>query len=339
MRTHHRSSETKRSYCALGYRIHADVALEGLAAAEPASARGDPVSFCFVREDVAWPPVDPGATFHPECDVTEALPANALVLANTGARVWDWYTAFDDLPMTRVRCDLVERSITMSCGEDLDRFRISYHLISPVLPYWARRDGRLGLHAAVIALDGSAVVILGDKTMGKSTLCAAFHKRGHAIWSDDVAVITPDLRSVYRGSGMLRTSEDTAQAILGDGVRLRKCSFSKHVMDTGPASAAGEPEALPIAAIFHLSPFSDDPSLRIIRLHDPLARMAVLRNLGSTAFPAPPAIREGEFLAATALAGATPVFRVIRPRDLAVLPETVEQILRFAREVDGAHVQ
>lgn len=339
MQTHHRASETARSYCALGYHIHADITLEGLAAVEPASARGDPVSFRFVREKVAWPPVDGGATFHPECDVTEALPANALVLADRGACVWDWYTSFDDLPMTRVRCDLAERSITMSCGEDLDGFRVSYHLVSPVLPYWARRDGRLGLHAAVVAVDGSAVVILGDKTLGKSTLCAAFHKAGYPLWSDDVAAIAPDLRSVYRGSGMLRTSEDTARAILGDGVRLRKCSFSKHVVDTDPASAAGEPEALPISAIFHLSPFSDDPSSRIMRLHDPLARMAVLRNLGSTAFPAPPAIREGEFRAATALAGATPVFSVMRPRDLAVLPETVDQILRFTREADEAHVE
>jgi hypothetical protein len=139
----------------------------------------------------------------------------------------------------------------------------------------------------VIAVDGTAVVILGDKSMGKSTLCAAFLKRGHAIWSDDIAVITPDLHSVYRGSGMLRTSEATARVIFGDDVLLRKCSFSKHVMDTGPASVSGETEAIPIAAIFHLSPFSEDPSSRIIRLHDPLARMAVLRNLGSTAFPAP----------------------------------------------------
>jgi hypothetical protein len=62
--------------------------------------------------------------------------------------------------------------------------------------------GLLVLHASAVALDGSAVAILGDAGAGKSTLAAALHARGHEILSDDVIGIDvrgaePSVRPAY----------------------------------------------------------------------------------------------------------------------------------------------
>jgi hypothetical protein len=62
--------------------------------------------------------------------------------------------------------------------------------------------GLLVLHASAVAVDGSAVIILGDPGAGKSTLAAALHGRGHGILSDDVSGIDvngaePTVRPAY----------------------------------------------------------------------------------------------------------------------------------------------
>ncbi|OAN82782.1 hypothetical protein A8B78_07940 [Jannaschia sp. EhC01] len=312
--------------------------LEGLPEGDAPASRDTPLSFTVQGTQVAWPPAGGTVTSPAYLDPHAPLPANTLVLYEHDPDTWDWFAAFDGLPTTSVRCNLRDRSITFTCAEALDTFRVSYHLISPVLPFWCRRDGRLTLHGAVIDIGGEAVIVLGDKGMGKSTICAAFLQKGCAIHSEDVAAISADLASVYRGSNVLRIEADTANAILGDGLRLHQPAFSKPLLKTDRSNAPPGRDSLPIRAILELAPFSDVPCPGLSPVGGHQAKMSILRHLSSKAFPVPTSVKKTEFIAATALAEKIPVLRVDRPRDLAALGDTVDQIIGDHAPRGASHV-
>jgi len=61
------------------------------------------------------------------------------------------------------------------------------HLVGGIaLGLVLHQRGRLTLHAAAVSVAGRAVVIVGPKGAGKSTLAAALCERGHAVLTDDV---------------------------------------------------------------------------------------------------------------------------------------------------------
>lgn len=62
--------------------------------------------------------------------------------------------------------------------------------LGPVIALIARRLGRVPLHAAGVATDAGAVLILGPRGAGKSTLLAALAARGAPVVSDEVAVLS-----------------------------------------------------------------------------------------------------------------------------------------------------
>jgi hypothetical protein len=59
-------------------------------------------------------------------------------------------------------------------------------ILGPALSLLLHLRGRLVLHAGAVAVDDSAVVIMGESGSGKSSLCAALYLRGHTAVADDV---------------------------------------------------------------------------------------------------------------------------------------------------------
>ncbi len=66
---------------------------------------------------------------------------------------------------------------------------VSQQVLGPALALALMQQGHLVLHGAVIAIDDRAVVLLGDSGTGKSTTAAACAAAGHAVLSDDLAVV------------------------------------------------------------------------------------------------------------------------------------------------------
>ena len=62
-------------------------------------------------------------------------------------------------------------------------------LIDEVLPALLAMSGSLVLHGAAVVIEESALVILGQSQMGKSTLGIAFAQRGYPLLADDCVVI------------------------------------------------------------------------------------------------------------------------------------------------------
>jgi hypothetical protein len=92
---------------------------------------------------------------------------------------------------------------------------VTAFLAGPILGGLLRLRGVLSLHASVVHLRERAVLLIGERRAGKSTIAAALAQRGHAILSDDVAAVTPDTGAgwlVHAGYPRLRLRPDAFHA-------------------------------------------------------------------------------------------------------------------------------
>ena len=80
--------------------------------------------------------------------------------------------------------------ISWSRGMNLDD--IVAYLLGPVIGCVLRLRGTILLHAGGILVNGRAILLIGDKGAGKSTLTAAFAREGFPILTDDLAPLTRD---------------------------------------------------------------------------------------------------------------------------------------------------
>jgi len=202
----------------------------------------------------------------------------------------------------------------------------------PVMRSVFRRHGMLSLHGAALAHGGQAVLLLGDKGAGKSTLAAALLRAGWQMLTDDLArVIARDKTwLVTPGFAQLKMTAQTATAMGHElAVMARRwtapqagsdAAVNKYVVNLPPA-----PAPLPLRAICILAPLpphADEPSLTALP-PDQSAR-AVLANISDD--PADPgALLPPALLAqAFAMIGQVPVYRLAVPRRFAALDQATD---------------
>ena len=77
-------------------------------------------------------------------------------------------------------------------GPAPDPDELVHPLLGSVATVFSKWLGREVFHAGVVAVDGRALVLLGDNGAGKSTLLASAALRGHAVLADDLAVTDGD---------------------------------------------------------------------------------------------------------------------------------------------------
>lgn len=83
----------------------------------------------------------------------------------------------------------------------------------PVLLCFLAR-GELPLHAAAIEVEGGAILVSGQSRAGKTTLAAAFARRGYRVLSEDLSCIRlAGQTSVLPGPAMLRLRLDAAARV------------------------------------------------------------------------------------------------------------------------------
>ena len=131
-------------------------------------------------------------------------------------------------------------------------------LLGQVLGCTLRLRGTLCLHACVVKIGHHAIVIVGETGAGKSTTAAALAKRGHAILSDDIAVINYSARDwlVEPGYPRLRLWPKSINALYGSEIGLERIfSFSeKRFVNLTENSSKRQfhREPVPLAAIYIL---------------------------------------------------------------------------------------
>jgi hypothetical protein len=72
---------------------------------------------------------------------------------------------------------------------DVEQRLLRLPLLGTILAVLLHQRGYLVLHASSVAIDGGALIFLGNKGWGKSTMAATLYGRGHLLISDDVVAI------------------------------------------------------------------------------------------------------------------------------------------------------
>ena len=195
-------------------------------------------------------------------------------------------------------------------------------LVGTVMAALLYQRGLLVLHASAIAIDHYAVAFLGVSGQGKSSTAAAFQAQGYALLTDDVAAVTlsSTTATITPGFPQLKLSREMAEALGYDFDSLlalyrddRKRGY-RHLQ-----RFAHRP--LPIRRIYVLA---DASTFNIEPLRPQTAVMELVRHSRPTTL----GISGGRshFMQCSALAKAHPVYRLQRPRNLALLPELIQQV-------------
>lgn len=87
---------------------------------------------------------------------------------------------------------LNSREIVVDLAPGFPTELAGYALLGPVMAALLHGRGKLILHGSALAVEGRAVVFVGDKGAGKSTTAGAFVGAGHELITDDVVAIDWD---------------------------------------------------------------------------------------------------------------------------------------------------
>jgi hypothetical protein len=148
-------------------------------------------------------------------------------------------------------------------GPDGPRNEVEVALFGTVLAFWLELQGTLALHAAAVAGETGAILLLGGNGGGKSALAAALMRRGLPLLSDDiVAVDTGKAGPVARPSyPQMRMWPELARHFVGDPDSLPRVveTLTKRRVRVGPGGfGAFCPDSVPVAAVY--VPVRRDPA-------------------------------------------------------------------------------
>ena len=204
-------------------------------------------------------------------------------------------------------------------------------VLGPALALALELAGLLCLHGSAVALGQQAIVFLGPKHHGKSTLATALTAAGAQLVGDDLIAIAPGPPATVRpGVPSVRLWDDAVSALpLGTlcttvtrGVKTTASGFAERAFTQGDMS---------IAALYILEPVARHDGAPCIRRRLSAAAAAIgLAHQTKLADSLIGMAAAGAQLAAAArLAVGVPVYTLAPVRDLGRLPAVVEQIMAW----------
>lgn len=209
-------------------------------------------------------------------------------------------------------------------------------LLGPVLGLVLRITRRLALHAGAVAIDSSAVAVLGPSGSGKSTLIASLLERGCDLLADDLILVeevggAPVLRS---GQANLKLWPNSLEALDWPANEFPPV-FPNRSKRSVAISAPSPSAALPLSAIFLLAPRSaalpgTHPEIALERLTPSAAILPLLGQLYPPFLPICPEEHGSLFPRLSRLVTKVPVFRVDRSDGFSALPALARQIVQTA---------
>lgn len=187
--------------------------------------------------------------------------------------------------------------------------------------------GLFTLHAAALAIGGSAIGIAGPKRSGKSTTAAFLSSLGHQLLSDDVlAVDMSDQESlqVLPGAHTVNLWPDSVIAVGRDPDSLPKI-WSEGTKRISPPSGAPARNAYPLSSIFFLDP-SDVESPSVERLSPSEAIPMLIGNSHVFRLVEDREAMPQHLSQCADLANRVPLFRLKRPMSLDSIQAVVSLI-------------
>lgn len=206
---------------------------------------------------------------------------------------------------------------------DIEERVIRLPLLGTVMGALLHQRGLLLLHGSSVAINGSAIVFLGHKGRGKSTIASKLYSRGHHFISDDHIVFDKDTNgkiSVIPAYPHIKLWEDAIYSTLGktpDELHLLHPQLDKRGYKITDRFAK---ETIPIKQIFVIERGDEigmmpiDPKDAVIEL----IRYSYFSRFGAEFFKGKEA---DNFFSCIDLANHVPISKLIVPSNLSKLQD------------------
>ncbi|HWP44749.1 MAG TPA: hypothetical protein VNO14_15985 [Blastocatellia bacterium] len=215
------------------------------------------------------------------------------------------------------------REIIIDPAPGAEEAMIRVLLLGVLMAILLHQRGLLVLHASAVDIDGGAVVFLGGKGWGKSTMAATLYTRGHLHLADDlVAIETTEMTSarVLSGYPQLKLWPDAVAPSLEEDPELLPRvapGFEKRACRTADRFSRG---AVPLRAVYALSD-GEAPELRVLKPQEAIVQLignSYIARFGNHLLNGESAslhIRQ-----CARIAGQVPIHKLARPFRLELLP-------------------
>lgn len=170
-----------------------------------------------------------------------------------------WRVATSDIGDFDIADDsrsIVWRAATSAPASSVNEELARFDMLGRVLPLVLHRGGALSLHGSAVVTPSGAILLLGAKGRGKSTLALALAQRGAPLLTDDVAVVearSGEAALVRPGVHAVRLWPDAAQKLETASYGNPGSIGRKLVVHTLP-DALRALRAAPLAAAYILEP-------------------------------------------------------------------------------------
>lgn len=191
--------------------------------------------------------------------------------------------------------------------------------------------GLLVLHASAVSIDDKAVVFLGDRTAGKSTMTAALHQHGYPMLADDVVAIRFDENTpmVVPGVPQIRLNSEAVENLgIEDAVRFEHDLSPEKLYQT----IENQSPPVPIGQVYSLNEQENvtlnvlDGSTAFFELVVNTYAQGLLPDTGTTT---------NHFEQCNRILTTTSVSQLNRPKEYERLPAVIDAIREDVNELSG----
>jgi hypothetical protein len=203
----------------------------------------------------------------------------------------------------------------------------------PILAVLLHQRERLVLHSSVVQIGDRAVLLVGHKGQGKSTLAAHFHAAGYKILSDDLAPIqfVHGKALVLPGHPQLRLFPDSAESLGLDPSDLETVNSGTTKRQL-PLTGSFGTDAIPIAAVFSLEEGSDIVASELGYL-DSFTELG--RHTYLSLYVEATENSKLHFEHCNQLIDHAPIFRLLRPRTFDSTAAVIKRIVDIVANIQG----
>ena len=201
--------------------------------------------------------------------------------------------------------------VTVTGAEQISSTEFSSFLLGPVFGILLRMRGETCLHASAVTFADKSLVFAGTEGSGKSTAAAVFARNGHAVLTDDIAVLdqADGVFLVRSGCPILNLLSDSSDWLLkSQQGETPEAETEKQRIVLDGKRFRFQAEGLPVGAVFIL-----DTSNELFPPIQRLSQQEALIGLAAQTYAnrmLDTQMRAAEFLTLAALVKSIPVLRV-----------------------------
>jgi hypothetical protein len=154
-----------------------------------------------------------------------------------------------------------QREVHCCAKPNVPEQTIRHLLIDQVIPRILGHWGSLVVHGSAVAVDGRAIVFVGESGLGKSTLATYFYQHGHPLLTDDcfeVRGVDADAITIVPNYSGARLFEDSAAQLTTSLPREQVAHYTSKQRVT--LKSDEDIRDWPLGAIFCLKTGVDEPT-------------------------------------------------------------------------------